>query len=199
MKQTKSDPRRAELARIHMGATALGMDTSDPDPGSAYRSMLFTLARVSSARDLDAGGRRAVLEHLRAMGWSGGKRRGSYPGRPHNINSEPMLQKIEAILAELKAPWSYADGIARRQCGIARAAWLRTTEDLRAVLMALLAEQQKRQLLAALDENLLHLGKTREQLEAEMPGLRKGWARRVPDLRAALEHVGNQLQESIDA
>ena len=64
--------------------------------------MLWSVARVHSAADLDHAGRHAVLDHLRARGFVG---RVSAPtrGRPHNINSEdrgPLLRKIWVMLAD---------------------------------------------------------------------------------------------------
>ena len=104
-------PRRSrDLARIHILKAELGLDDD------TYRDTLFTLARVRSAADLDAGGRAAVLDHLQAL-TAKVKRRNAYPGRPHNIDSEergPMLRKIEAYLTEARRPWAYAQGMARR-------------------------------------------------------------------------------------
>lgn len=59
--------RNVELAKIHMGAAALGMITKADD--SAYRDMLWSVARVRSAGELDAGGRAKVIEHLQGCGW----------------------------------------------------------------------------------------------------------------------------------
>lgn len=63
---TKSG-RSIELAKIHIGATKLGMIR--PGDDSAYRDMLWSIGRVRSAKDLDAGGRQAVLEHLSNCGF----------------------------------------------------------------------------------------------------------------------------------
>jgi hypothetical protein len=69
MPRLAADHRRSELAMIHMGATALGMDTKDQDENSPYRSMLWTLGRQRSAAKLDWQGRKRVLDHLKACGW----------------------------------------------------------------------------------------------------------------------------------
>ncbi|MEJ1353133.1 MAG: regulatory protein GemA [Candidatus Sedimenticola sp. (ex Thyasira tokunagai)] len=66
--KTKKSARTLELGKIHMGANQLGMDTKEKDPDSTYRRMLWTVGRVHSAADLDAEGRKAVLEHLAARG-----------------------------------------------------------------------------------------------------------------------------------
>lgn len=54
--------RRAELAKIHIGASQLLADEE------AYRDMLEAIAGSRSAGALDAAGRRKVIEHLQACG-----------------------------------------------------------------------------------------------------------------------------------
>lgn len=63
----KTSGRSIELAKIHMAATALNMIQKGDD--STYRDMLWSVARVRSAKDLDDQGRERVLAHLRACGW----------------------------------------------------------------------------------------------------------------------------------
>ena len=53
--------RRAELAKIHVGAKQLGLGRE------AYESMLWTLCRVRSAADLDEHGRKQVLGLVRKI------------------------------------------------------------------------------------------------------------------------------------
>lgn len=66
--QTRMTTSRArELAKIHIAAQQLGLIRAGDD--SAYRDMLWSVARVRSARDLDLAGRTAVLRHLSACGW----------------------------------------------------------------------------------------------------------------------------------
>lgn len=60
--------RNIELGKIHKAAAELGMIQRGDD--ATYRTMLWTVARVRSAADLDATGRQKVLEHLRACGWT---------------------------------------------------------------------------------------------------------------------------------
>ena len=55
--------RRKDLAIIHIAKKSLGMDDD------TYRQMLFTIARVRSAADLNHTGRIAVIEHLHALGF----------------------------------------------------------------------------------------------------------------------------------
>jgi phage gp16-like protein len=64
---SSSTSRKTDLAMIHMAASQLGLRCKADD--SAYRDMLWTVGRVRSAADLDAAGREAVLNHMRACGW----------------------------------------------------------------------------------------------------------------------------------
>lgn len=103
--------RQSSLAQIHIAKKQLGMDDD------VYRAMLWGVARVRSAAELDHAGRQRVLEHLRASGFKPAPPRAPTPGRPRNIDSEdrgPMLRKVEAILLSDGRPWAYAHGIAKR-------------------------------------------------------------------------------------
>ena len=176
--------RRKQLAAIHAARRDLGLDED------GYRLMLRQVAGVDSAKDLDASGRRAVLDHLRRVGWSQRPRRrvAQHPGTPHNLDNKPMLQKIEALLAELKAPWSYADAIARRQYRIERCAWLKTVEQYTGVIAALDVELSKRRLLATLERCLERQSLTLDDVETQFPALPKNWRRNRAALWQVLEH-----------
>lgn len=147
MKKTSSpeERRRAELARIHIAKAEKGMSDDE------YRYMLNTVAGVTSAADLDARGRRAVLDHL-----CGGKGTGplgtskglspSYPKRPKNMEGSSsraaQLAKIEALLTVGGLPWSYADAIAK-QMGLAdKVAWV-PDGDLYRIITALKVRAKK--------------------------------------------------------
>ncbi|MEX2338248.1 MAG: regulatory protein GemA [Aquisalimonadaceae bacterium] len=181
------DARTRELAAIHAAKRDLLLDDD------AYRAMLWSVARVRSAADLDAGGRRRVLDHLKAVGWKRKPRRrvAQHPGTPHNLNHEGLLQKVQAQLADMGLPWSYADAIARQQCGIERVAWLRKADQLRAVVAALHVEQEKRGLLAQMDTELQRLGKTREDIAARYK-LRHGWERNRRVLRPLVQWLSEE-------
>lgn len=103
--------KRSELAKIHIAKKDLRLDDD------LYRDILWTIARVRSAADLDEAGRKAVLDHFRSRGWSprvNKARRKTFPGRPHNCDEHPQLRKIEALLTQARRPWSYADRMAQR-------------------------------------------------------------------------------------
>jgi len=144
MSTTHADNHRnAELAKIHIAAEQLGMDPRDKDPASEYRQMLYAVARVHSARDLDYAGRQRVIEHLKACGFQARRGRRPFPGRPHNADRHPQLLKIEALLADAKRPWAYVDSMAEKMFGKARVAFCDPGE-WQALIAALMKDQKRR-------------------------------------------------------
>ncbi len=111
------DLRKRELAAIHIARQQLGMDDG------TYRDMLWTVARVRSAADLDYAGRQRVLDHLSSRGAKIGN------GRPARSNEwafidrapedcRPMLRKVCVLCRELGIERGkqkrYVEGIARQ-------------------------------------------------------------------------------------
>lgn len=148
--------RRRELARIHILAGEVGLDEG------AYRDMLWTVARVRSAAELDEYGRRRVIEHLqsrlpwpdngprpRSIGEIAGLRLAlraaerRAKGIPATLEQRPMLKKIGAQLADARRPWKYRQALAQR---IAHKDRLELCSDaeLRKIVAALAIDQQRR-------------------------------------------------------
>ncbi|MDX9788805.1 MAG: regulatory protein GemA [Desulfobacterales bacterium] len=137
----KTDPRRRELALIHIGKKQLGFDDK------FYRKIIKDVgqAESGSARDLDEAGRKAVLIHLKRMGVSFVHKSARASGM-HIKPSEdraPQLSKIGAILADLKYPWAYADGMARNMFGVKKVRWLKP-DQLQKLIVALIYHQKRR-------------------------------------------------------
>lgn len=130
------DRRRAMLAKIHLAKKDLGLDED------TYRLMLREIGAVDSAADLDMVGLARVLDHmhrpgLQSPGSPSRKTPSRYPGRPNPpADRVAMIGKIEALLADAKQPWAYADAIAKRMCAVDKVAWA-TPEQLRKVISAL--------------------------------------------------------------
>ena len=143
--------RKADLARIHIAKKALGLDDS------AYREIMFAVARVRSSAELDFTGRKRLIDHFIRCGWSGSKpaakaansRVGSSaPKRPRRPTPSeavaPMCRKVRAQLISLGGlSDTYADGIAKQMFGVTFYEWCQPTQ-LHAVVAALAAEQARK-------------------------------------------------------
>ena len=92
------DPRTRELATIHATVHKLGMDDA------TYRQMLWSVARVKSAADLDFAGRKTVIDHLRAIGGTftrPGKPAGEWEWIEKTGNRAPRLRYIIVLCGKL--------------------------------------------------------------------------------------------------
>lgn len=106
-----AQPRTNGLAQIHIAKKQLGLDDG------TYRAMLWGVARVNSAAELDHAGRAKVLAHLKACGFKSRPPAQPTPGRPRNMSHPsrgPMLRKVEALLLSAGRPWAYAQEMAKR-------------------------------------------------------------------------------------
>lgn len=127
------DRRTRELAQIHLGAKELQMDDD------AYRAMLWSVARVRSAKDLDAGGRERVISHLKALGFRPKRKGRSTPAK----SRRRLIQKIKAQLTAAEYPDAYADGMARKMFGVERYEWC-NADQLHKLVSALTYDAQRR-------------------------------------------------------
>jgi phage gp16-like protein len=181
----KRDNRKGVTAQIHIAKKQLGLDDD------TYRQMIATTTGGKrSCADCSVAELHQVLQGLKNRGFQARprKRVAQHPGTPHNLDREPMLQKIEALLAELKAPWSYADAIAKRQYKIERVAWLKTVEQFKGVIAALDVELEKRRLLRALERCLAEQHLTLEDVEKQISGLPNNWRRNRKVLVRLCDH-----------
>ncbi len=138
MKIEDADARRRELAAIHIAKAQLAM------ADDAYRSLLWSLARVTSARDLDSGGRKRVLDHMKACGFKTAYKQGkssswSWVDRAAE-DRRPMLRKI--IMVAKTAGWSkrYVDGTCKNMFQIERVE-LMAPDQLHALIAALMKQR----------------------------------------------------------
>ncbi len=135
--------RNKQIAGIHV----LARKQLRLDEGT-YRALLKRVAGVSSAADLDARGRGAVLTELRRLtGQGAGRSRNAVPppGGPENVREElaAMVAKVGAILAETGRSWNYAHGLARKMFKVDKVEWL-SAEQLHRVVAALSYDQTRR-------------------------------------------------------
>lgn len=194
--------RRSSIAAIHVCRAQLGIDDD------TYRELLARVSRKSgaecrSAADLTERQAAEVLAEMRRLGATrpteprprGRSRPAHYPGTPHNDRSMTgEITKIEALLADMKLTWSYADAIAKRMYGIDRVAWCSKPAQLIGILSALHVEQEKRDLLTRVEALCAQAGITTDQLEADLASagaqLRAGWRRNRAALKWLVEHLG---------
>lgn len=135
-----AQPRNNALAQIHIAKAQLGLDDG------TYRDMLWALARVRSAKDLDHAGRAKVLRHLKNSGFKPAAPKAPTPGRPRNIDSAdrgPLLQKVEAMLLDEGREWAYADAIAQRMCGVQTVAFCEP-HQLHKIVAAMEVDRRRR-------------------------------------------------------
>lgn len=106
------DRRRRDMASIHIAKKQLGMDDE------TYRGMLWAVARVRSAADLDYTGLQRVLEHLRRSGFKAASGRTPDPEwawvDTASEDRRPLLRKLIMLLRSAGRGRSYAEGIAEK-------------------------------------------------------------------------------------
>ena len=135
-----AQPRNNGLAQIHIAKVQLGLDDD------TYRAMLWGVARVRSAKDLDHAGRAKVLAHLKACGFKSAAPKVPTPGRPRNIGTSdrgPMLRKVEALLLDAGRPWDYAHAMCRQMFKKERLEFINEAE-LHKLVAALVIDQKRR-------------------------------------------------------
>lgn len=170
---------KGKLAQIHIAKAQLGLSDEE------YRAILARTAGVSSAKELDNRTVGGVMFELRRLGFQpkAPKKAGR---KPNTFNKHEQMAKIEAQLTDMELSWEYAGAIAKRQTGIERIDWLRTEAQFKGVIAALEVEQDKRHLIAYVDECLVDMGKTREEL-ADRYRLPNKWERNLSVLQKLAE------------
>lgn len=118
-----ADPRRQQLARIHAGKKALGLDEE------TYRALLERVTGKRSSADMTTEQRNDVLREFARLGLRNDaqtEKKRRWPGQPDAalMKSRPMLRKVSALLADSKRPWSYAHGLAKRMHEVDKVEWL---------------------------------------------------------------------------
>lgn len=128
--------RNPALAKIHIAKKELALDDD------TYRAMLQSIAGVSSSKELTDVGVTKVLAHLQRCGWK--PRAAAKVGKKPSVSRgrKALVGKIEALLAEAKRPWSYADAMAKRMFGVEKTDWLEAEQLVK--LVAALTYDAKR-------------------------------------------------------
>lgn len=119
------DPRRQQLARIHLAKKALALEED------CYRALLRRVTGKGSAAAMSTAEREVVIAEFARLGFTDDRAqraRRQFPGKPVSANEVPMLKKVEALLADAGRHWEYARATAERMFGIERLEWLRPAQ-----------------------------------------------------------------------
>lgn len=129
--------RRAMTAKLHIACKDLCIEDG------AYREMLHALYGVESSSDLSDSQLDDLLRHLQSRGWQ--PKPPTRAGKQPTVtrNKEALMGKIEALLADAKLPWAYADGMARKMFKVDKVQWC-GPEQLHKIVAALTYHQQRR-------------------------------------------------------
>lgn len=140
----KTESRRSLLAKVHIGAKALGMDDD------TYRDMLEALTGQRSAGKLTEKQLALVIAAMRKRGWADEDQRPARkkPKARTAPDCRPLLDKVGALLADSGRPWAYAVGMVKRMYGVERLEWAQP-EQLRGVIAALVKDAKRRAQRAA--------------------------------------------------
>ncbi len=131
------DSRASLLAKLHIAKKELGLDDD------LYRSMLERVTGKRSAAKLSIKELVSMVEEMKSKGWQA-TTKPTYGRKPVVCpDGRALLRKIEALLADDKKPWSYAEGIAKRMFGVEKLEWC-NAEQLRAIVVALIKAAERR-------------------------------------------------------
>lgn len=129
--------RAARIRAIHAACRAAGLDDE------ARHDLQRSLIGKASLSDMTLPELNTLLDHINSRsGYAG------HAGQPKGIDADPQLQKIEALLADMKLPWAYihkskaGPSMVRRLTGKDRVEWADATGK-QAVITALVKRQQK--------------------------------------------------------
>ncbi len=133
------DPRRSELAAIHIAKAELQLDRE------AYEAIVRRVGGVTSSADLDQAGRRRLLDELRRMGATSvvEHRRKARAPRALRPDAQARLKKVGALLAESRRPWEYAHALAQRMYKVERIDWCKP-DQVRGIITALEIDKRRR-------------------------------------------------------
>lgn len=101
--------RNALIAKIKIAQKELAM------ADEAYRAMLLRVTGKNSCAAMDAGELEAVIAEMVRLGFAPKTAKDKY-GKPHlrRTAAAPLMDKIEALLADGGLHWNYAHAMAQR-------------------------------------------------------------------------------------
>lgn len=176
--------KKSSISIIHVAKNQLAMDDD------SYRMMLKRLTGKSSSKELTERDFSRVMAEFRAKGFIE-KPSSRRKGKPHNFGNLPaIITKMEALLADMKLEWSYADSMAKRMFKIDKVAWIKKEQQLHDIVAALYYKQQKDYYRAVIDD-LCKKNNIAAEKKAEYLRYTKGgeW----PERKKKFENIINML------
>lgn len=133
-----ADKARREIQLIHVARSQVGMDDE------TYRNLLKDRFGAASSKDLNEYQRRQLLDHLKTLGFKVVTKHVKPKTKPE---LQALMDKIEALLADMKLPWAYLTAhqpgqpsMLKRLAGVDQIGWA-NAEGLRAIITALVRRQ----------------------------------------------------------
>lgn len=124
----RKNRRQKDLALIHMGAKALGLDEIE------YREKLEAITGKRSAKEMTATERAKVIFELTRDGGISGDSKTS---------KQRLMEKISALLADMRLPAAYGDGCAKQMFRRDRVKFC-SADQLRKIVAALTYHQKQK-------------------------------------------------------
>lgn len=134
-----ADPTSArDLKIIHAARRQMAWDET------TYRAILERVTGKTTAADLNAKERKAVLDDFARLGWKAKTRKGHRKPGTVGEDRQKLVNKIEAYLADAQRPWAYADAMAKRICKVDSVRFC-DQDQLRKLVAALEYDRKRRE------------------------------------------------------
>lgn len=135
--------RKTLIAKIHVGKKQLGLDEA------TYRDVLTRVTGKDSLKAMDLKELKKVVADMKKHGFvpvptAATKNEAPAWGKKRHSTEEKqaLMNKIEAMLADMNLSWKYADGMAKKMFGVSFVNWL-NHRQLYKLTQALAIHQQK--------------------------------------------------------
>lgn len=142
-KTTAQVKRKQLMAQIHIAKKDLGLDDE------SYRSILLRVARQESCKEMTTMQLVDVIKEMKRLGFqvkSTARSKASYGKKPNAVQSkQALMNKIEAMLADMNLNWNYAHAMARKMFGVDQVHWL-DDDHLYKLTQALAVYQRKQKI-----------------------------------------------------
>ncbi len=134
------DSRRTLIAKIHIAKKDLCLDDA------TYRDVLVRVTGKDSCKKMSLAELKKVVMDMKRLGFAPkqtDRAKQEYGRKPTTTpERQPMLDKIEAILADKGLHWSYAHALAQKMFGKTLITWL-TADEMYKVVQVLAVYQER--------------------------------------------------------